>query len=327
MSTRKPRSFNTAARPRKAPTPPRIRRRRWLVWLSVVPAIVLFVHGVSVATLNSRFAEGAQEYAAEQWWAAYKVFRGMRTTNVVDPWKAHFNTGTAAYREGMLFSAERSLQEALPLAPEEHRCDVLTNLAIVYAAQAVELEAEADAEYERALAQRAEEIKRMLGEPYDASVFELDYQGDEITSGDRFRRATFDKRVAADYYALAAAAVDDPSCDNPPSPDASPEEHEQAEQEREQREADREQLEEQSREAEEQRQEMERVASGEEAEQPEDTGETPEERAAREEAERQEKVKERNEQAKEDAGGDGEGGGDAETGDGDGGAAPPVSNW
>ena len=327
-----PQSFNNARRQLKPGTPPRIRRRRLLVWLSIVPAFVVFLFGVHFTALNSVYARGIAHYEAEDWWEAYTEFRDMRSPNVVDPWKAHFNMGTAAYQYEMYFVAERSLEKALPLAPEEHRCDVLTNLALAYEASGTEFDERADAEYERAVVQRAEEVKRMLGEPYDASVFELDYNDDEITSGARFADAAIDKRIAAEYFALAAAAINDPSCQSPPSPDSSAEEQEQAEQEQEQREAEQERLEEQSLDAEQERQEIDRVASGgEEEEQEQPEGETEEERTAREEAERQEQIDQRNEDAKEEAesGGDGDSDGESgETGEEDGPpGAPPISNW
>ena len=324
-------SFNTAQRPRKPPTPPRIRRRRRFVWLSIVPAFVTFLLGVHLTALNGVYARAIGHYEAEEWWDAYEEFRDMRSPNMVDPWKAHFNTGTAAYRYEMYYVAERNLQTALPLAPEEHRCDVLTNLSLTYEVQGTEFDERADAEYERAVVQRAEEIKRLLGEPYDASVFELDYDDTEITSVDRFADASMDKRIAADYFAAAAAAINDPSCQAPPPPDASPEEQEQAEQEQEQRETEQERLEEQSLDADQDRQDIEREASGDPLEEEPDTGETEEERAAREEAERQEQLEQRNEDAKEEAdsgGGEGTGDSDSDEDSETGGpGSPPVSNW
>ena len=326
-------SFNTAARQQKPPKPPRIRRRRRLVWLSIVPAFLVFLLGVHLTALNGVYARAIGHYEAEEWWDAYEEFRDMRSPNFVDPWKAHFNTATAAYQYEMYFVAERYLEAAVPLAPEEHRCDVLTNLSLAYEAQGTELDERADAEHARATAQRAEEFKRFLGEPYDASVFEEDYEGNEITSYDRFTDAALDKRIAANYFALAAAAVNDPSCQSPPPPDASPEEQEQAEQEQEQRESEQDRLEEQSLEADRDRQEIEQEASGDPVEEEPDTGETEEERAAREEAERQEQLEQRNEEAKEEAeSGGGEGTGDSESdsdGDSENGSSgpPPVSNW
>ncbi len=309
-------------------TPPRIRRRRLLFWLSVVPALIVFLYGVHFARLGAVFDRAMGEYTAGDYYDSYREFRDMRSPNVVDPWKAHFNAGTAAYRADSLFAAQRALETALEIVPEEHRCDVQTNLSFVYEAYGDLFDANAQEEYAWAVAQAEAEIARENGEPYDASLFELDYNDEEVTSAQRFDYAAFDFRMAADYYSLAADAINDPACQTPPEPDASEEEQEQAEQEQEQREAEQDRLEEQALEAEQQRQETERAAAGEdpsEAE-PEPEGETEEERAAREEAERQQEIEQRNQDAQEEAsGGEGDGG-DSDTPGTDPGA-PPLSNW
>ncbi|NLF06163.1 MAG: hypothetical protein GX593_14355 [Actinomycetales bacterium] len=316
-------------------TPPRVRRRRLLFWLSLVPAIFVLSYGIHFARLNATFARAEAHYAAGEYWDAYETFSEMQSPNIAEPWKAHFNTGTAAYREDLLFLAEVNLDKSLRLVPEEHRCDVQTNRSLVLEAQGDALVASAEAEYEWAVAQREAEIARLLGEPYDATLFELDYLDVEISSYDRFDRAARDQYLAAEYFAYAAEAINDPACQTPPPPEASQSEQEQAEQEQQQREQEQERLEEQAQEANEDRQEIEKEAASdpfepepEPGEQPE-PGETEEERAAREEAERQEQLEQRNEDAEEQAegDGDGEGEGDGEDGDGDGGGGPPVSNW
>ncbi|MDQ2625015.1 MAG: hypothetical protein M3Y20_07640 [Actinomycetota bacterium] len=329
------RSMGPPPRRDRKVVPPRVRRRRLLFWLSLVPAIFVLSYGVHFSALNATFARGNAHYAADEFWEAYEIFKDMRSPNIVEPWKAHFNSGTAAYREDMLISAEYALEEALDLVPDEHRCDVQTNLSLVYERNAVDHEAAAGAEYTWAVAQREAEIARLLGEPYDATLFELDYDDQEITSYDRFERAAWDQYMAADYFARAAVAINDPACQTPPPPEASQEEKDQAEQEQEQREAEQERLEEQAHEANEERQEIEETASGDPLEpepQPGDDetegGETEEERAAREEAERQEQLEQRNEDAEEEAGGgDGEGDSEGEEGEGDGSGGGPISNW
>jgi len=314
-------------------TPPRVRRRRLLFWLSLVPAIVVLSYGIHFTSLNATFARAEAHYAAGDYWEAYEVFKGMRSPNLVDPWKAHFNVGTAAFREDMLFVAELSLDEALELVPEEHRCDVQTNRALVLEASGEDYKEQAETQYTWALAQREAEAARMRGEPYDATLFELDYDDTEITSTQRFEDAALDQYFAADYFARAAEAINDPACQGASSPDASQEEQEQAEQEQQQREAEQDRLEEEAQSADDERKEMEREASGEPAEeepQPEpDDGETEEERQAREEQERQEELEQRNKDANEEAeAGDGEGGGGSSgDDDGDGGSTGPISNW
>lgn len=325
-------SFNTNQRTRKAPTPPRIRRRRRLVWLSIVPAFIVFLHGVHLTALNGNFAQANKLYQSQEWRPAYREFSLMRSPNYVEPWKAHFNTGTAALRDAWFNRAADALEAALPLAPEEHVCDVATNLAHVYAGIAEEYITRSDAEHEHAVLQREEEAKRLLGEPYDASVFKLDYDDNEITSAEWFEDAARSRDFAASYFALASAAINHPACQTPPPPSASSEEQEESEAEQEEREQEQERLENESRDANEERQEIEREASGteeqEETEGPE--GETEEERQAREEAERQEELEQRNEDAEEEAesGGDGDGDSDSESdGEDPGSGGPPISNW
>lgn len=330
-------------RPPRPATPRRIVRRRLMFWLSLVPAIFVLYYGIHLTALNATYARAKAHYDAGEYWDAYEVFRSMRTPNVVEPWKAHFNRGTSAYRYDMLFVAELSLEEAYKLAPEEHRCDVATNLAIVLEASGRHDEERAAEEAEAARVLREAEIARLLGEPYDPDVFELDYEGNEITSVDLFDRAALYEWMAADYFARAAEKINDPSCQTPPSPEASPEEQEEQEQQQEQREQEQERLEEQAQDANEERQQLERESKGDPlepepedgdggGEQPQDPGdeqgETEEERQAREEAERQEELEQRNEEAGEQAGGGGseDGEGDGESGEGEG-STGPISNW
>src|SRR5690606_18862512 len=251
-------------------------------------------------------------------------FSEMRSPNLADPWKAHFNTGTAAYRNDMFYVAESRLIEALESVPDEHRCDVLTNLSIVLEANGRDYQERADEELAWAEAQFEAEVARMLGEPYDESLFELDYDDTEITSFERFEDASWYQCTAADNFARAAAAINDPACQTPPEPDASQAEQEQAEQEQEQRESEQERLEDEAIEADRKRQEIDQKATGEEPEpEPAPEGETEEERAAREEAERQEQLEQRNEDAEEEAEGGGDGDGDGEGEDGEGSSGSP----
>lgn len=325
-------------RPPRPATPRRIVRRRLMFWLSLVPAIFVLSYGIHFTALNATYARAKAHYDAGEYWDAYEVFKNMRTPNVVEPWKAHFNMGTSAYRYDMLFLAEVALEEAYERAPEEHRCDVATNLAIVLEASGKEEEAKATQESEAARELREAEIARLLGEPYDPDLFELDWDGTEISSTDRFERAALYQWMAADYFARAAQMVNDPSCQTPPPPEASPEEQEEQEQEQQQREEEQERLEEQAQDSDQERQELEQEAKGDPTE-PEDgegdpqdpegeQGETEEERQAREEAERQEQLENRNEEAGEEAGGggSGEGDGEGESGEGEG-STGPISNW
>src|SRR5690606_39837526 len=78
----------------------------------------------------------------------------------------------------------------------------------------------ADEELAWAEAQFDAEVARLLGEPYDESLFELDYDDTEITSIERFELASWYQRSAADNFARAAAAINDPAYQTPPAPDA-----------------------------------------------------------------------------------------------------------
>lgn len=352
--TTPPKSFVTNQRPAKKPTPPRVKRRRRLLWWTALPGLLLFLLGVHLAALNSNFADAMAHYEADEAARAYLEFGDMRSPNFVDPWKAHFNTGTAAYANDSHFAAASSLEKALESVPAEHRCDVQTNLSLTYEALGDRYRERGDAELEWAIAQAAAEIARAQGDPYDPDLFELDYNDEEITSADRFADADWLLYVSADYYAAAATALGDPTCQTPPSPDASPEEQEEHEQEQSQREAEQDRLEEQALETEQDRQDAERIAQGEDPEAGEDPedgdgdesdgtgqdgeggsegGETEQERAAREEAERQDELDKRNEFAH-GGGGDGSDGSgpdgdseDGEGGEGPGGSGPPRSNW
>ena len=355
--TNPPESFMTNRRERKKQRSRRTVWRARIFWLSALPAFLLASLGWNLATLNADFARAMGHYEAEEWWDAGQEFRDMSSPNLVDRWKVHFNIGTAAYRNESYLLAEYALEDALALVPDEHRCDVQTNLSLVYEKQGDHEAERAQEEFEWAVAQAEAEIAREQGEPFDPELFQLDWNDEEITSADRFERAEYHQYFAAEYYAAAAEAVNDPACQQPPAPDASPEEQEEAEQQQEQREAEQERLEEQALEAEQERQDIERTAQGEEPQDAEPEpgdggagegddegpgspepgedeqeggggdGETAEERAAREEEERQAELDERNELGQEMAEG-GEGGEESDDdADGPGGSGPPRSNW
>ena len=76
---------------------------------------------------------GASAYNAARYEQSATAFDRLQFLNVVEPWRAHFGSGTALHRTGDLDGAEAAFREALELAPL--RCDIRFNLVVTIEAQ------------------------------------------------------------------------------------------------------------------------------------------------------------------------------------------------
>lgn len=116
----------------------RRRRRRMLMWsaplllLALLVALKLLSAVVINAAGTSAYEDAAHNTAADRFELLADV------VNVVEPWKAHFNTGTAVYASGDFFNATTDLEIALELVPRSPdgeppagpECDVRTNYSL-----------------------------------------------------------------------------------------------------------------------------------------------------------------------------------------------------
>ncbi|MEV8026372.1 hypothetical protein [Cellulosimicrobium funkei] len=160
----------------------RLRRRRWWLLGTLPVVLVLLVLGFTLALRAPVASLAKDRYDAGDTEGAASTYGLQRTLNFVEPWKAHYNHGTALARtedSWSLYDAIRSLDRAYDLAenasPEE-RCMIQTNLSLTY-----EIQGDGDMAYadrkaaELALVEEAI-AARDAGLPYDEEV--LDPYGD-----------------------------------------------------------------------------------------------------------------------------------------------------
>ncbi|UFU06276.1 hypothetical protein [Ruania halotolerans] len=113
------------------------RRRLMLLWSAPVVAIAALaaVKLLSAVLIN---LAGTSAYDNANHVTAADRFASLEYVNWVEPWKAHFNQGTAVYATGDFFNATQDLDVALglvPTAPEEEprgadECMVRTNYSL-----------------------------------------------------------------------------------------------------------------------------------------------------------------------------------------------------
>jgi hypothetical protein len=180
----------------------RLRRRAWWLVGTLPVVLALVVLGVRLTAMVplATFAKG--DYDDGEHADAAGTYGSLRTLNLVEPWKAHFDTGTAQAAAGDVWNlaeAVRSLDEAYALAadePPEVRCMVQTNLALAHELSGDDEMAFAErrtAELEAVLEATA---ARDAGLPYDEDVLDPFRDGVE-PDPDELRQ------TAQDWYAYA----------------------------------------------------------------------------------------------------------------------------
>ncbi|WP_314140315.1 hypothetical protein [uncultured Plantibacter sp.] len=127
--------------PRRPPLAPaevsRLRRR--LFWWSLPLVLVALVVGVKFVSLPVVAQSAIAGYRAEDYSGAQLSAGHLFTANVVEPWIAWFDRGTAAAAGQDWVQGTDDLGKALELAPtEETACIVRVNLARAYETQADE---------------------------------------------------------------------------------------------------------------------------------------------------------------------------------------------
>ncbi|UFU02829.1 hypothetical protein LQF12_15295 [Ruania suaedae] len=113
------------------------RRKRMLLWSApvVVIALLAAIKLLSATLIN---VAGTSAYDNAGYVTASERFSSLELFNVVEPWKAHFNQGTAIYAGGDFFNATLQLEVALGLVPQapqdeprgEDECKVRTNYSL-----------------------------------------------------------------------------------------------------------------------------------------------------------------------------------------------------
>lgn len=114
------------------------RRRRGLLWWSLPVVILAFLVALKLISAVVINTAGVSAYTNQNHNTAASRFEALEFFNVVEPWKPHFNSGTAIYASGDFFAATVPLAVALDLVPKdpqdqprgELECAVRTNYSL-----------------------------------------------------------------------------------------------------------------------------------------------------------------------------------------------------
>ncbi|MBD8080337.1 hypothetical protein [Cellulosimicrobium arenosum] len=304
MSWNGPPSYGGAPLPTDAATharKARVRRRTWWLVGTMPLVVVLVVLGVRLTFLAPIASSAKDDYDASDYQGAETSYEGQKTMNIVDPWKAHYNAGTAGAAtqdSWALYDATSSLHTAYELAHDESpevRCMIQTNLSLTY-----ELTGDSDLAYSQDAAAELEAVEdalaaREAGQDYDESVLDPDGDGTEVDPDEL--RATADDyaQYAQQEFATAEQIRGWPDCAQ----------SEQTPEQEEQDEAAVQRLQDKQQQAEDARPPEEGEGDpqeGEGGESEDDGGESeePQTEAEREEQERQEKLDEQNSDAQDE---------------------------
>lgn len=124
-------------------------RRAVMVATSLL-AVVLLAFSLKVWLMVAGNESGRQSYAAGESERAAEAFGANLRLNVLEPWVAHFNKGTAHYQAEQWQLAEDEFRAALAQVPEQHACMVALDLAWTIEAQGDELAADGKSDEARA---------------------------------------------------------------------------------------------------------------------------------------------------------------------------------
>ncbi len=271
----------------------RLRRRALLLLLPLPLLVAVLVLGAKLVSLPVVASSASGRYDAGDYTDAAASFGLQKTMNLVDPWKAWFNTGTAAHSAGDDTAAIADLHRAYDLAEGEQpmvRCQVQVNLSISYETSGDHETSTGEdllaqkAALEQALAARA------AGEDYDQYVIDPYGTGEELAPQDLQDEATQWFSFAERSFATAEQVRGWPGCEEQPP------------EEKEQNEASVQRLQDKQQRAKDAQpqapQDPQGGAQGEEV--PPETDRTDQSEQERAEAERQERLQQQNSEARDD---------------------------
>ena len=115
----------------------RRKRKRLLLW-SAPLMLIAFLAALKLLSAVALNTAGSSAYDHANYNTATDRFESLEVFNVIEPWKAHFNQGTALYSGGLFFKATEQLEVALDLVPKspqgeppgKEECDVRTNYSL-----------------------------------------------------------------------------------------------------------------------------------------------------------------------------------------------------
>ena len=196
----------------------RLRRRALLLLLPVPLLVAALVLGTKLAFLPVIASYASGRYDANDYSEAATNFGLQKTMNVVDPWKAWYNTGTALHRSGDDVAAISDLHRAYDLAEDEApavRCRIQVNLSISY-----ETSGDFDTTMaEDYLAQKVALDARDAGQDYNQFLVDPEGDGTDIDPQDLQAEATTWFSYAERSYATAEQVRGWPGCEDQPEPE------------------------------------------------------------------------------------------------------------
>lgn len=127
------------------PTEPRLRRRRRLIWASVLPALVLIVLAIRLLTLPVHMGQAQDAHSTDDGKGMVSAADKLDVLNIVERWRAPFVEGTGKSVSGDLTGGRSDLELALERTSDpQDDCTVRTNLVITISQQADQAEKDGD---------------------------------------------------------------------------------------------------------------------------------------------------------------------------------------
>lgn len=137
-----------------APLEPRLRRRRRLIWGSVIPAIVLIVLAIRFLTLPVHMGSAQDAHSTDDGAGMVSAAEKLGILNIVERWRAPFVEGTGKSVSGDLEGGRTDLELALERTDDpQDDCTVRTNLVITISQQADKAEEDGDDDAKKSFAE------------------------------------------------------------------------------------------------------------------------------------------------------------------------------
>lgn len=140
----------------KPPLEPRLRRRRRLIWGTVLPAILLLVLAARLLTLPIHMGDAQEAHGGDDGAGMVSAADKLHILNIVERWRAPFVEGTGKSVSGDLEGGRTDLETALERTDNpQDDCTVRTNLVINISQQSDKAKEAGDEAKEKQLAEEA----------------------------------------------------------------------------------------------------------------------------------------------------------------------------
>ena len=197
-----------------APLEPRLRRRRRLIWASVLPAIILVVLAIRFLTLPVYIGSAQDAHSTDDGKGMVSAADKLHILNIVERWRAPFVEGTGKSVSGDLEGGRTDLELALERTDDpQDDCTVRTNLVLTISEQATKAEKDGD---DKAKKSFADEGLKLIEEGPEGC---LDGQ-DDGNGGDAGRKQQEAKEQLEEQAGKAEEGKGDDDKDKDPDKDS-----------------------------------------------------------------------------------------------------------